>query len=174
MSSDTEEEKGIDPFDNPFAEPGSAEERVYSALIQTRSPSSATAIAERAECDPKTARKYLEWFAKLGIATEHDGEPTTYERNEQYFEWRRVNELASTLSSTELQNRVQELLERIRTYEERYGADHPADVDVLSVPDGISTETAFSELTDWGTARTELQRHERARRLQANDTDISV
>lgn len=163
--------EGAHSFDNPFAQGGSAEERVYSALLQTRSPISATALAERAECDPKTATKYLKWFAKLGIATEHDGDPVTYERNDQYFEWRRVNDLASTYSPSELQSRVQELLDRIQTYEDRYGVKRPADVDALSPPDGVSTETAFTEVTDWETARTELRRHERARRLQADKTD---
>lgn len=161
-------------FDNPFEEEASAEERVYNTLLQTRAPSSATAIAEQAACDPKTARKYLQWFAKLGIAVEHTGDPITYERNDQYFEWRRVNELASTYSPNDLQSRVQNLLERIRTYEKRYDADHPADVDSLAAPNGISTETAFSDVTDWETARTELRRHERARQLQADDRDIAV
>lgn len=166
--------ESVDAFENPFAEADSAEERVYSALLQTRTPSSANVLAERAECDPKTAIKYLQWFAKLGIATEHDGDPTTYERNDQYFEWRRINDLASTYSANELQARVQDLLERIRTYENRYDADRPVDVDALAPPDGISTETAFSEVTDWETARTELKRHERARRLQGNETDLPV
>lgn len=163
---------GSDAFENPFSEADSAEERVYSVLLQTRSPSAAKAVAERAECDPKTAVKYLEWFAKLGIATKHEGEPTTYERNDQYFEWRRVNDLASTYSANELQARVQDLLERIQTYEDRYDADRPADVDALAPPDDISAETAFNDLTDWETARTELQRHERARRLQADRSDL--
>ena len=159
-------------FENPFAETDSAEERVYSVLLQTRSPTSATAIADQADCDPKTATKYLKWFSKLGIATEHDGDPTTYERNDQYFEWRRVNDLASSYSPGELQTRVEDLLERIQTYEERYDADRPVDVNTLAPPDGISTETAFREVTDWETARTELRRHERARRLQADETDL--
>lgn len=116
--------------------------------------------------------KYLNWFTKLGIATKHEGEPTTYERNDQYFEWRRVNDLASTHSASELQARVQNLFERIQTYEDRYDADRPADVDALAPPDDISAETAFNELTDWETVRTEFQRHERARRLQADKPDL--
>ena len=159
-------------FENPFENTESAEERVYSVLLQTRSPTAAPAIADRAACDPKTARKYLQWFAKLGIATEHDGEPTTYERNDHYFEWRRINDLASSQSPRELQTRAQELLDRIETYEERYDADRPGDVDALAPPDDISTETAFRDLTDWATARTELRRHERARRLQGDETDL--
>lgn len=166
------EEESSRSFGNPFDGTDSAEERVYSVLLQTRSPTSATAIADQADCDPKTATKYLRWFAKLGIATEHDGDPTTYERNDQYFEWRRVNDLASSYSPTELQTRVQELLDRIQSYESRYDADRPGDVDTLAPPGDISTETAFRDVTDWETARTELRRHERARRLQSGETDL--
>lgn len=166
------EEGSSRSFENPFEGTDSAEERVYSVLIQTRSPTSATAIADRASCDPKTATKYLRWFTKLGIATEHDGDPTTYERNDHYFEWRRVNDLASSYTSSELQTRVQDLLDRIRTYEERYDADRPADVDTLTPPGEISTETAYRDMTDWETARTELRRYERARRLQSGEMDL--
>jgi hypothetical protein len=41
-------------------------------------------IADRADCDPKTARKYLGWFANLGIVTRHDGHPATYERDDAF------------------------------------------------------------------------------------------
>jgi hypothetical protein len=83
------------PFENPFETATSAEERVYNTVIQTREPATAQTVADDADCDPKTARKYLAWFSTLSIVTEHDGEPPTYERNDRYFEWRRINELAS-------------------------------------------------------------------------------
>jgi predicted transcriptional regulator len=161
------------PFENPFDTETSAEERVYNTVIQTREPTTAKTVADNAECDPKTARKYLEWFSRLGVVTEHDGEPPTYERNGRYFEWRRINELASK-PAAELQSQVQSLAERIETYEGRYDADNPGEVDALAPPDDISTETAFSELTDWQTARSELQRHEQARQLQASDASPPV
>ena len=161
------------PFENPFETGHSAEERVYDTVLQTREPTTAKTVADAAECDPKTARKYLAWFAKLGVVTAHKGEPPTYERNDRYFEWRRVNELAST-PAAELQSQVRSLTERIETYEARYDADHPAEVDALAPPGDISTETAFADLTDWQTARSELERHEQARRLQAGDSGSPV
>jgi predicted transcriptional regulator len=161
------------PFENPFDTAASAEERVYNTVIQTREPTTAKDMADAADCDPKTARKYLEWFSRLGVVREHDGEPPTYERNDRYFEWRRINELASK-PAAELQSQVQSLAERIETYEQRYDADDPGEVDALAPPEDIATETAFAELTDWQTARTELQRHEQARRLQAGDSSSPV
>ena len=161
------------PFENPFGTARSAEERVYDTVLQTREPTTAKTVADDADCDPKTARKYLDWFATLGVVTEHDGEPPTYERNDRYFEWRRVNELASE-PAAELQSQVRSLTERIETYETRYDADQPAEVDALAPPGDISTETAFADLTDWQTARSELERHEQARRLQAGDSSPPV
>jgi len=161
-------------FENPFESAVSAEERVYNTVIQTRTPTTFREIAERADCDPKTARKYVEWFTKLGIATKHDGETPTYERNDRYFEWRRVDELATTQTARELQSHVQTLTDRIATYEDRYDAEHPGAVDALSPPGDISTETAFAELTDWQTALSELRRHEQARRQQATESGSSV
>jgi len=165
--------EGPPPFENPFETARSAEERVYDTIVQTREPTTAKTVAGGAECDPKTARKYLAWFTKLGVVTAHEGEPPTYERNDRYFEWRRVNELASK-PAAELQSQVGSLTERIETYEARYDADQPGEVDALSPPDDISTETAFADLTDWQTARSELERHEQARRLQAGDSSPPV
>lgn len=161
------------PFENPFAAEASAEERVYSVILQTRAPQSVPAIADRAGCDPKTARKYLDWFARLGIVTEHDGDPVTYQRNDRYFEWRRIDALATEYSPEELEDRVRALTERIRTYEKRYEATHPAAVNALAPPEDITTETAFADLTDWATTREELHRHERARQLQANERGVT-
>lgn len=161
------------PFDTPFAESDSAEERVFQALLQTRAPTGARALADRAECDAKTARKYLEWFARLGIATEHAGEPVTYERNEQYFEWRRASDLAASRTSQELAEAVQSIADRIDTYRDRYGAERPADVDALSPPEDVDPETAFADLTDWESLRAELRLHERARRLQRDGPGVA-
>ena len=161
-------------FENPFTAAASAEERVYGTVLQTREPASAHAIADRADCDPKTARKYLEWFTKLGIVVRYSGDPITYERNDGYFEWREINDLATEYTADELKARVRQLTDRIQTYRNRYDAAHPDDVDALSPPGDMSVEGAFTDLTDWNTARDELKRYERARQLQANYTAVEV
>ena len=156
---------GLPPFDDPF-EGGDVEQRVYGVVLQTREPTGASAIAERADCDPKTARKYLRWFAELGIVTEHDGRPRTYERNDAYFEWRRVDRLAAEHSVEELGQRVSELTERIRGFEEAYGAPVPGAVDALEIAEGRSEQyidDVYADLGDWATARRERRLYERAR-----------
>ena len=147
------------------------EQRIYGTVLQTREPTTASAIADRVDCDPKTARKYLSWFTDLGIVTRHDGHPATYERNDAYFEWRRINQLAADHSVDELQQRVQELTTRITGYEDAYDAATPAEVDAVAAAetsDGRPIDDVYSDLADWMTARQERERYERARRQRAS------
>lgn len=156
------------PFDTVFDEED-IEQRIYSVVIQTRLPTGASEVAELADCDPKTARKYLTWFAELGVVTKHDGRPTTYERNDAYFEWRRVNEIASRHSIGAIQRRVSELSEKIVTYRETYDVDTPGEVSVLEY-DHSRVEDVYEELSDWETALKERQLYERARQWLSNST----
>jgi predicted transcriptional regulator len=157
-------------FEDPFDE--DVEQRVYATLLQTREPTAASAIADIADCDPKTARKYLTWFTELGIATEHDGHPTTYERNDSYFEWRRINQLASEHSLEQLQQRITTLTEQIEDYEQTYDKATPEEVDALAVADNdesTSIDEVYSDLSDWTTAHQERRFYERARQQRASN-----
>ena len=167
--TDTASTDGPPSFDDPFSG-DDVEQRIYGTILQTREPATVSAIAERVECDPKTARKYLSWFADLGIVTRHDGHPATYERNNAYFEWRRVNQLATDHSVDELQQCVQELTARIDEYEDAYDAATPATVDAVAVAETSDERTideVYSDLGDWATAREERERYERARQQRA-------
>ena len=161
--TESSEHDGLPAFDDPF-EGGDVEQRVYGVVLRTREPTGASAIAERADCDPKTARKYLRWFAELGIVTEHEGRPRTYERNDAYFEWRRVDRLAAEHSVEELGKQVSELTGRIRGYEEEYGAPTPEAIDALdATASGWNVDEVYADLGDWATARRERRLYERAR-----------
>ncbi|TQQ78360.1 sugar-specific transcriptional regulator TrmB [Halonotius terrestris] len=163
--SETDAADGPPPFEDAFAS-DDVEQRIYGTILQTREPTAASAIADSADCDPKTARKYLGWFDDLGIVTRHDGHPATYERNDAYFEWRRINQLAADHSVEDLQNRVRELTTRITEYEETYDAASPAAVDAVAAAEGSDERTidnVYSDLGDWATAREERDRYERAR-----------
>jgi predicted transcriptional regulator len=146
------------------------EQRIYGTILQLREPVTASAITERVGCDPKTARKYLDWFADLGIVTCYDGHPATYERNNAYFEWRRINQLAADHTVEDLQERVRELTTRITDYEDTYDAASPAAVDAVTVAEASDERTiddVYSDLADWATAREERERYERARQQRA-------
>ena len=163
--SETDGADGPPPFEDAFTG-DDVEQRIYSTILQTREPTAASVIADSADCDPKTARKYLGWFDDLGIVTRHDGHPATYERNDAYFEWRRINQLAADHSVEELQERVRELTARITEYEEAYDATTPAAVDAITVAEASDRRTiddVYGDLGDWATAREERDRYERAR-----------
>ncbi|MFD1514087.1 DUF7342 family protein [Halomarina rubra] len=167
---------GPPSFEDPFVG-DDVEQRIYGTMLQTRSPTTASVIAERVDCDPKTARKYLGWFADLGIVTKHDGRPATYERNDAYFEWRRVNQLAATRSLDELRERIRVLTATIKTYEQTYDAVTPAEVDALAAAERDQERTVddtYGDLADWQSAREERTRLERARQQRAGSEPESV
>lgn len=172
--TDTESRDGPPPFEDPFRG-GDVEQRIYGTILQARERATSADIADRVGCDPKTARKYLDWFADLGLVNRHDGRPVTYDRNDAYFEWRRIDQLAAEYSLEELQERVRELTSRIGTYEDAYGARTPAEVDAVSVAersDERAIDDVYSDLGDWATAREERERYERARQqLSAADAE---
>ena len=73
----------------------------------------AAEIADKADCSEESARTHLSFYVDLGIVIHHEGRPARYERNDDYFQWRRVNELALNNSVDELQTRVSELTDQI-------------------------------------------------------------
>ncbi|AGB37113.1 DUF7342 family protein [Natronococcus occultus] len=162
---------GPPPFDRPF-ETEDTKQRVYGAVLHAREPMTATEIAKRADCSAESARTHLSFYADLGIIIRHEGRPVRYERNDDYFEWRRVNELAQENTVDELQARVSELTDRIAEYRDDYGVDSPSEVNVLEF-DAEGVDEVYTELGDWATVIEERRLHERARRKVAGSTASS-
>lgn len=159
--------EGPPPLDTAFGD-DSARERLYSVLVQTRESAPASDVAERAGCHPDTARKYLDWFAQLGIAVRHDGRPTTYERNEAYFEWRYASELAATHSLDELRDQLRTIQDRIEAFRRQYDADDPSVVDARETADASTPiDEVWNDLATWASLADELRLHERARQRLA-------
>ena len=159
--ADDDRREGPPPFDRPF-DGEDTKQRVYGAVLHAREPMTAAEIAERADGSNESARTHLSFYADLGIVVRHEGRPVRYERNDDYFEWRRVNELARENTVDELQSRVSELTDRIERYRDEYDADSPADVDVLEF-DAREVDDVYVDLGDWATAIEERRLHERAR-----------
>nr|WP_256412339.1 transcriptional regulator [Halorubrum rubrum] len=159
---------GPPPFERPF-EGEDTKQRVYGAVLHAREPMAAAEIADRADCSAESARTHLSFYADLGIVVRHEGRPVRYERNDDYFEWRRVNTLARERTVDELQSGVSELTGRIEAFRDEYGADSPADVDVLEFDAG-RIDDVYADLGEWTTALEERRLHERARRKVAGST----
>jgi len=159
---------GPPPFERPF-EGEDTKQRVYGTVLHAREPMTAAEVAERADCSVESARTHLSFYADLGIVVRHDGRPVRYERNDDYFEWRRVNELARENTVDELRARVSELTDALERYRNEYGVDSPADVDVLEF-DAAEVDDVYVDLGEWATAIEERRLHERARRKVAGST----
>ena len=166
--SDDARRDGPPPFDRPF-DGEDTKQRVYGAVLHAREPMTAAEIAERADCSEESARTHLSFYTDLGIVIHHDGRPARYERNDDYFEWRRVNELANVHTVEELQARVSDLTDQIEAYREEYDADSPAAVDVLKF-DAECVDDVYADLGDWATAIEERRLHERARQKATSST----
>ncbi len=159
---------GPPPFDSLF-EDEDTKQRVYGAVLHARDPMTAAEIAERADCSEESARTHLSFYADLGIVVRHDGRPVRYERNDDYFEWRRVSNLARENTVEELQARVSKLTERIDEYRDKYGTESPAKVNVLEF-DAEHVDDVYADLGDWATVIEDRRLHERARRKAAGQT----
>ena len=159
---------GPPPFDRPF-EDEDTKQRVYGAVLHARDPMTAAEIADRADCSEDAARSHLSFYTDLGIVIRHEGRPARYERNDDYFEWRRVNELAREHTVDELQTRVSELTDQIETYRDEYDANSPADVDVLDF-DADDVDDVYVDLSEWATVLKERRLHESAQRTATDST----
>jgi len=166
--ADESHRDGPPPFEEPF-EGEDTKQRVYGAVLHAREPMSAAEIAERADCSDESARAHLAFYADLGIVVRHDGRPVRYERNDDYFEWRRVNELARENTVDELQARVSELTDKVERYRDEYGSNSPADIDVLEF-NAEEIDDVYVDLGEWATVLEERRLHERARRKIAGST----
>lgn len=136
-------------------------ERLYETALTLR--------GERTDCATESARRHLRWFAEIGIVGRvGDGQPARYRRNDAYFEWKRANRLRGKCSAAELTERLDALIERDRTYQERYAIPDPGDVSVLNhadLSDHEKVEAAHTEVNDWLSVRAEIRVTEQARRL---------
>jgi hypothetical protein len=84
LDTDGAEPPPVDEWESPseLFDGGPVRERIRNVVLQLREPTKVSTVAERADCDPETAREYLEWFAEMGIVRSHEGRPVRYERNE--------------------------------------------------------------------------------------------
>lgn len=145
-----------------------ADERVYRVALGLYEPARVSEVAARADCAPDTARRHLERLADMGVLDRVAGEPALYRRNESYFEWRKRERLAE-LTPDQRRERLAELTARLETFEERYGADHPSDVDALEHADYDGVEDVWLDLDEWGTVRRRIRRLETVRRARTED-----
>ena len=84
-------------------------QRVYDVVTGTTDYATASEVAEEADCSADGARDALAQLVEMGIAERRDGRPATYRRNDSYFRWKRVEDLATSNSVADLRAKIDEL-----------------------------------------------------------------
>ncbi|MFO8115059.1 MAG: hypothetical protein R6U01_06815 [Halorubrum sp.] len=132
---------------------GPIRERLLDIVVGLRTPTKVSTIAERADCNTETARDYLEWFDDMGMVHRHNGRPVRYERNDAYFQWRRINQIREEYSEQEIVDALDDTLNQIEDYRAQFDATHPDKVSLVDATQeqNLSTEAAWEALSEWET-----------------------
>ncbi|WP_435362078.1 DUF7342 family protein [Haloarchaeobius sp. DFWS5] len=155
----------LDDWDSAAADL-TVRDRVYDVAIQCYEPTRVAEVATRADCAKETAREYLRWMTNVGIVVKTGDNPETFERNESYFEWKRVFELQQR-PREELVQELNELSEREQAFRARYDVAAPDEVDAVEHADYTDLEAVWDDLDEWRAVRERMELIDRARREQS-------
>lgn len=158
----------LDDLESPdsLLKGGPIRERLLDVVIGLRTPTKVSAIAELADCDPETAREYLEWFHEMGMVHRHDGRPVRYERNDAYFQWRRINRIREEYSDREIVDALSDAIEEIEDYRAQFDAADPDEISLVEASRDMSMEAAWEALSEWETLERRAELLDAARRDQ--------
>lgn len=167
----TDEDPTVDAWDSPGAlfDDAPIRERMLDVVLGLRAPTTVGEIADRVDCDPETARDYLDWFEEMGMVREHPGRPARHEPNRSYLRWRRVEGIRESLTEEEIVAELEATSETIQQFQDRFDAGGPEEVSLLSVEADI--EDAWEALSAWKTARERAELLDAARRAQPEPVD---
>ena len=143
----------------------------FDAVLGLDSPATASEVADLAGHGVDAAREYLEWFERLGIVTQVTDTPATYERNQAYLNWRRVQSLRTNYTTEELLDLLQTETERVETLAGEFDARSPDEVSIAQYAAGTdqSVEEVWERLSAWKTARRRIALLERALTTESGD-----
>jgi predicted ArsR family transcriptional regulator len=143
----------LDEFESPEAllSGGPIRERLLDVITGLRRPTKVSDVADRADCDTETARDYLKWFDEMGMVQRHDGRPVRYERNDAYFQWRRVEHIRTEYTDQEIVEALSNALDQIDNYRAQFDADSPHEVSLVETSQDMATEEAWEALSEWET-----------------------
>lgn len=148
------------------------DERVYRVALEITEPTTVSEVASRADCSKNAARRHLKRLADIGLLTTVMENPATYERNESYFRWRRLNRLAE-LSEDESNERLRELLSEHESYKDKYGVDTPDELDPLEYDEFGDAERVWLDINDWRAVRNEIRDLRLARQGDVVDEGVA-
>lgn len=148
------------------------DERVYRVALELTEPTTVSGVANRAGCSKNAARRHLKRLADIGLLTRVRENPDTYERNESYFRWRRLNRLAE-LSEDEYNERLRALLSEHESYKDKYDVADPNELDPLNYDDFGDAERVWLDINDWKAVRKEIRDLRQARQGDVVDEGVA-
>jgi hypothetical protein len=136
----------------------------FDAVLGLDDPATAGDVAERAGHGVDAAREYLNWFERMGIVTKVTDSPATYERNQEYLNWRRVQTLRREYTTEELLDLLQSESERADALAAEFDAESPTGVSITqyAAASDQSIEAVWEQLSTWQTALRRVSLLERA------------
>lgn len=140
----------------------------FDAVLALDSPTPVGKIAELAGHGVDAAREYLEWFERMGIVTQVTDSPAMYKRNQEYLNWRRVQQLRTTYDEDDLLTFLEDSMEQDASLAAQFDVDSPDAVAITAhaADTGRSVEAVWEDVSTWKTARRRISLLERA--LQTN------
>lgn len=144
----------------------------FDAVLGLDEPATASEVAELAGRGVDAAREYLEWFERLGIVMRVTETPATYRRNQEYLNWRRVQQLQDEYSSEELATFLENEIERREAYCEQFDAESPECVPITAFASETdrSVQEVWNDISAWKTARRRIKLLERALMTEGGDS----
>lgn len=141
------------------------------AVLGLDSPATASDVADLAGHGVDAAREYLAWFERMGVVTKATDSPATYQRNQEYLDWRRVQRLRREYSTEELLDLLEEESDRLAALRREFDAADPTDVAIAAHAEATdrSVEEVWERLTAWRTARRQVALLERALAAESGD-----
>ncbi|MDB2276137.1 hypothetical protein PM022_16640 [Halorubrum ezzemoulense] len=136
----------------------------FDAVLGLDGPATASEVADRAGHGVDAAREYLDWFERMGIVTKVTDSPATYERNQEYLNWRRVQTLRREYATEELLDLLRSESERADALAAEFDAESPTGVSITqyAADTDQSIEAVWEQLSSWQTARRRVSLLERA------------
>ena len=143
----------------------------FDAVLGLDSPTTANDVADLAGHGVDAAREYLDWFERMGIVTLVTESPATYERNQEYLNWRRVQKLRQEYATEELLDLLKTESERAETLGSEFDAESPDEISISrhASETDRSIRTVWERLAAWHTARRRMTLLERALTAESGD-----